>query len=64
MVAGVSVAIVIGAGTYINRKMEQRAREKHHEKYTMTTTTTMSSPLSPSHPLAANVVGDDDSETK
>jgi curved DNA-binding protein CbpA len=66
VVAGVSVAIVIGAGTYINRKMEQRAREKHHEKYSMTTTTTtmMTSPPSPSPPLAANVVGDDDSETK
>jgi curved DNA-binding protein CbpA len=64
VVAGVSVAIVIGAGTYINRKMEQRAREKHHEKYSMTTTTTMTSPPSHSPPLAANVVGDDDSETK
>jgi len=65
VVAGVSVAIVIGAGTYINRKMEQRAREKHHEKYSMTTTTTtMTSPPYPSLPLAANVVGDDDSETK
>ena len=36
MVGMVSVAICIGAGTYINRKMEQRAREKHHEEYSMT----------------------------
>ena len=40
VVVGVSLAVCIGAGTYVNRKMEQRAREKHHQEYSMTTTTT------------------------
>ena len=40
VVVGVSLAVCIGAGTYVNRKMEQRARERHHQEYSMTTTTT------------------------
>ena len=44
VVVGVSLAVCIGAGTYVNRKMEQRAREKHHQEYSMTTTTTSSTP--------------------
>ena len=42
VVVGVSLAVCIGAGTYVNRKMEQRARERHHQEYSMTTTTTSS----------------------
>ncbi len=46
VVVGVSLAVCIGAGTYVNRKMEQRARERHHQEYSMTTTTTTSSTTS------------------
>ncbi len=50
VVVGVSLAVCIGAGTYVNRKMEQRAREKHHQEYSMTTTTTTTTTTTSSTP--------------